>query len=102
MISQPMNFSFRASLYPAWEESTERRPREHTGLRGLTTPAAGAAVARICILLCHKETIRFMYTVTKRERAFTLAGIMVALFLGALDQTIVATAMPRILQDLNG
>ncbi len=43
-----------------------------------------------------------MYTVTKRERAFTLAGIMVALFLGALDQTIVATAMPRILQELNG
>src|ERR1700690_2368064 len=43
-----------------------------------------------------------MYTVTKRERAFTLAGIMVALFLGALDQTIVATAMPRILQQLNG
>lgn len=43
-----------------------------------------------------------MYTVTKRERAFTLAGIMVALFLGALDQTIVATAMPRVLQELNG
>ena len=43
-----------------------------------------------------------MYTVTKRERAFTLAGIMVALLLGALDQTIVSTAMPKILQDLNG
>jgi EmrB/QacA subfamily drug resistance transporter len=47
-------------------------------------------------------TFHFMYTVTKRERAFTLAGIMVALFLGALDQTIVGTAMPRILQDING
>jgi EmrB/QacA subfamily drug resistance transporter len=43
-----------------------------------------------------------MYTVTKRERNFTLAGIMVALFLAALDQTIVATAMPKILQTLNG
>jgi hypothetical protein len=43
-----------------------------------------------------------MYTVTRRERAFTLAGIMVALLLGALDQTIVATAMPKILQTLNG
>jgi EmrB/QacA subfamily drug resistance transporter len=43
-----------------------------------------------------------MYTVTSRERTFTLIGIMVALFLGALDQTIVATAMPRILKDLNG
>jgi len=43
-----------------------------------------------------------MYTVTTRERTFTLIGIMVALLLGALDQTIVATAMPKILQDLNG
>ena len=43
-----------------------------------------------------------MYTVTNRERTFTLVGIMVALFLGALDQTIVSTAMPRILQELNG
>ncbi|HVO39185.1 MAG TPA: MDR family MFS transporter [Spirochaetia bacterium] len=43
-----------------------------------------------------------MYSVTPRERRFTLAGIMVALFLGALDQTIVGTAMPRILQDLHG
>jgi len=43
-----------------------------------------------------------MYTVTPRERTFTLAGIMLALLLGALDQTIVATAMPKILQDLNG
>lgn len=43
-----------------------------------------------------------MYTVTSRERAFTLAGIMVALLLAALDQTIVATAMPKILQTLNG
>ena len=46
--------------------------------------------------------IPIMYTVTSRERTFTLVGIMVALFLGALDQTIVATAMPRILQELNG
>jgi EmrB/QacA subfamily drug resistance transporter len=43
-----------------------------------------------------------MYTVTPRERTFTLVGILVALFLGALDQTIVATAMPRILKELNG
>jgi EmrB/QacA subfamily drug resistance transporter len=43
-----------------------------------------------------------MYTVTPRERTITLIGIMVALLLGALDQTIVATAMPKILQDLNG
>jgi len=43
-----------------------------------------------------------MYTVTNRERTVTLIGVMVALLLGALDQTIVSTAMPKILQDLNG
>lgn len=43
-----------------------------------------------------------MYTVTPRERTVTLAGILVALFLGALDQTVVATAMPSILKELNG
>jgi EmrB/QacA subfamily drug resistance transporter len=49
-----------------------------------------------------KYLLPIMYTVTPRERVFTVAGVMVALFLGALDQTIVATAMPRILQELNG
>ncbi len=43
-----------------------------------------------------------MYSLTSRERTFTLVGILVGLFLGALDQTIVGTAMPRILQQLNG
>lgn len=43
-----------------------------------------------------------MYAITQRERGFTLAGLVVALFLGALDQTIVATARPKILQDLIG
>ena len=39
---------------------------------------------------------------TSRDKAFTLAGILLALFLGALDQTIVATALPRIVEDLHG
>lgn len=43
-----------------------------------------------------------VYSLTSRERTFTLIGIMIGLFLGALDQTIVGTAMPKILQDLNG
>jgi EmrB/QacA subfamily drug resistance transporter len=38
----------------------------------------------------------------RRVKAFTLAGILLALFLGALDQTIVATALPRIVSELNG
>src|SRR5690242_9559631 len=39
---------------------------------------------------------------TQRDKIYTLVGILLALFLGALDQTIVATALPRIVQDLNG
>jgi MFS family permease len=36
------------------------------------------------------------------DKLFTLIGVLLALFLGALDQTIVATALPRIVQDLRG
>ncbi len=41
-------------------------------------------------------------TLTPRDQTFTLAGIMLALFLGALDQTIVSTALPKIVEDLEG
>jgi len=37
-----------------------------------------------------------------RENRFTLIGIMLGLFLAALDQTIVSTALPKIIADLNG
>jgi EmrB/QacA subfamily drug resistance transporter len=37
-----------------------------------------------------------------RSRTYTVAGIALALFLGALDQTIVSTALPRIVADLGG
>ena len=37
-----------------------------------------------------------------KNRVATLIGVALALFLGALDQTIVATAMPRIVSDLSG
>lgn len=37
-----------------------------------------------------------------RDKAFTLVGILLALFLGALDQTIVATSLPKIVEDLHG
>ena len=37
-----------------------------------------------------------------RDTILTLIGILLAIFLGALDQTIVATALPRIAEDLGG
>ena len=38
----------------------------------------------------------------RRQVVLTMAGVMLALFLASLDQTIVATAMPRIIADLEG
>jgi EmrB/QacA subfamily drug resistance transporter len=41
-------------------------------------------------------------TLSSRDKTLTLTGLMLALFLGALDQTIVSTALPRIVEDLQG
>ncbi len=41
-------------------------------------------------------------TLTRRQRWLLLMSLMVALFVGALDQTVVSTAIPRILADLGG
>ena len=38
----------------------------------------------------------------RRQIVFTMAGLMLALFLAALDQTVVGTAIPRIVADLGG
>ncbi|MBI4295622.1 MAG: MFS transporter [Chloroflexi bacterium] len=38
----------------------------------------------------------------RRQLIFTLAGMLLAMFLAALDQTVVGTAMPRIITDLGG
>ena len=38
----------------------------------------------------------------RRQVVITLVGVLLAMFLGALDQTIVGTAMPRIIADLGG
>src|SRR5579864_9123498 len=65
----------------------------HPVREGILSTSAVPSEPHIC-----KGDTRFMYTVSPRERTVTLIGIMVALLLGALDQTIVATAMPRILQ----
>ncbi len=37
-----------------------------------------------------------------RDRTLALIGILLAMFLGALDQTIVSTALPKIVEDLQG
>jgi len=39
---------------------------------------------------------------SRRQIVITLIGVMMAMFLGSLDQTIVGTAMPRIITDLGG
>jgi EmrB/QacA subfamily drug resistance transporter len=39
---------------------------------------------------------------TNRARLIIMSGVMLALFLSAIDQTVVATAMPRIVADLGG
>lgn len=38
----------------------------------------------------------------RRQIVITFIGVLLAMFLGALDQTIVGTAMPRIITDLGG
>ncbi len=43
-----------------------------------------------------------MTPLSDRDRTFTLIGILLAMFLAALDQTIVATALPKIVEDLGG
>jgi MFS family permease len=41
-------------------------------------------------------------TFTDAERRLTMAALMIVFLLSALDQTIVSTAMPRIISELNG
>lgn len=41
-------------------------------------------------------------TLSPRDKTLTLIGVLLAVFLGALDQTIVSTALPRIAEDLRG
>lgn len=43
-----------------------------------------------------------MSSLTKRQVIVTFGGVLLAIFLGALDQTIVATALPDIVADLGG
>lgn len=44
----------------------------------------------------------YAHGLSKRQVKWTLAGVMIGMLLSALDQTIVGTAMPRIVADLGG
>ncbi len=48
------------------------------------------------------ETATHSRTFTRDEQRLTLVALMIVFLLGALDQTIVATAMPRIVAQLQG
>jgi EmrB/QacA subfamily drug resistance transporter len=49
-----------------------------------------------------RERIDYASSLSPRTKAFVLAGVMMGLFLAALDQTIIAAALPRIVADLQG
>ena len=50
----------------------------------------------------NKTNVRSLSSLPRRQVLITLIGVMLALFLSSLDQTIVGTAMPRIIADLGG
>ena len=49
-----------------------------------------------------RQTGGSFHTLTTRQIVGTMTGVMITLLLAALDQTIVGTAMPRIIAQLNG
>ncbi len=44
----------------------------------------------------------YAHGLTKQQIKWSMAGVMIAMLLSALDQTVVSTAMPRIVADLRG
>jgi MFS family permease len=48
------------------------------------------------------QRIDYAAILPQRTEMIVLAGVLIGLFLAALDQTIVATALPAIIEDLNG
>ena len=49
-----------------------------------------------------RSVARDFIPLPRRQVILTMAGLLLAMFLAALDQTIVSTAMPRIIADLGG
>lgn len=52
--------------------------------------------------LIENERIDYAAILSQRTKLVILAGVLLSLFLAALDQTIVATALPAIVRDFNG
>lgn len=49
-----------------------------------------------------KTEVLGLRALPRRQIQLTMLGVMLAMFLGSLDQTVVGTAMPRIISDLGG
>src|SRR6266581_7137882 len=67
--------------------------------RGPELPQPGlprASGIRPQLLIVHADSL------SNRARLIIMSGVLLALLLSALDQTIVSTAMPRIIADLGG
>ncbi len=62
--------------------------------RSQTTPGAGG--------VADQSVAQEFVQLPTRQIVLTMFGVMLAMFLASLDQTVVATAMPRIIADLGG
>ena len=71
---------------------------------GAVEAAAADASAAVAKAGAHAGVARASWgdTLSRRRIAFILVSIMLGMLLGALDQTVVGTAMPRVIADLNG
>ncbi len=79
-----------------WKRVGKKRriiyPQEYHNAMATTTSPALAATTRI----------DYAATLDQRSKVLTLISVLLGLFLAALDQTIVSTALPRIVADLHG
>jgi MFS family permease len=49
-----------------------------------------------------RRRIQSTNQITGQRRGWALAAVMISMFFSALDQTVVSTAMPTIISELNG
>jgi EmrB/QacA subfamily drug resistance transporter len=73
-----------------------------TGVPATGTPATGTPATGAPREDSTGPADRQPRAMTHREILVVMSGLMLGLFLAALDQTIVSTALPRIVEELNG